>query len=226
MTADHEAGNDPISPLLAELRRHGIGDERVLDALRRVPRDRFVPESIQDQAWANTALPIGAGQTISQPYIVALMTQALKLGGTERILEIGTGSGYQTAVLAELAAEVISLERHAILARAAESLLHEMGYRAIRIVIGDGTLGWPESAPYDRIVVTAGAPRIPKPLLDQLEPEGGRIVIPIGHIRDQRLVALERRGGRFVEENLGPVRFVPLVGRAGWGPTAENGHNV
>jgi protein-L-isoaspartate(D-aspartate) O-methyltransferase len=226
MTADHEAGNDPIPPLLNELQRHGITDERVLDALRRVPRARFVPESIQDQAWANTALPIGAGQTISQPYIVALMTQALLLRGEERVLEIGTGSGYQTAVLAELAGEVISLERHAILARAAESLLAEMGYSNIHIHIGDGTLGRPENAPYDRIVVTAGAPRIPKPLLDQLHPDGGRIVIPIGHIRDQRLVALERRAGRFIEENLGPVRFVPLVGRAGWGPTAENGHNL
>jgi len=226
MTADDEAGDDPIQPLLDELQRHGISDERVLAALRRVPRDRFVPESIQDQAWANTALPIGAGQTISQPYIVALMTQALKLSGQERVLESGTGSGYQTVVLAELAGEVISLERHAILARAADSLIAEMGYRNVRIHIGDGTLGWPDDAPYDRVVVTAGAPRVPQPLLDQLAPEGGRIVIPIGHFRDQRLVALERRAGRVVEENLGPVRFVPLVGRAGWGPTAENGHNV
>jgi protein-L-isoaspartate(D-aspartate) O-methyltransferase len=214
-----------IAALLDELRREGIRDERVLAAIARVPRERFIPEASRGQAWANVALPIGAGQTISQPYIVALMTAALSLAGHERVLEVGTGSGYQAAILAELAAEVVTIERHRRLAAAAAALLGDLGYTSVRVVVGDGTTGWPQLAPYDRIVVTAGAPRVPPPLLDQLTPDGGRLVIPVGEPDDQVLLAVERRGDRIVEQPLGPVRFVPLIGRAGWAvPVAENGH--
>ena len=185
-----------------------------------------MPESQQRQAWDNVALPIGAGQTISQPYIVALMSQALHLEGGERVLEIGTGSGYQAAVMAFLAARVVSIERHAVLARGAESLLHELGFTNVDIHIGDGTLGWPDDAPYDGILITAAAPKVPERLLEQLNPNMGRLVIPVGTLEDQRLVAYERHGDRLSERDLGPVRFVPLVGRGAWGATSENGHQL
>lgn len=217
---------EPLQNLLHELRSQGIRDERVLQAIARVPRERFVPEAQQDQAWANVALPIGAGQTISQPYIVALMSQALRLKGHERVLEIGTGSGYQAAVLALLAAKVISVERHASLARSAGELLRELGFTNIEIHVGDGTLGWPPNAPYDGVLITAGAPRIPGKLLDQLSQEHGRLVIPVGTLDDQRLIAIERTGNHLNEEDLGPVRFVPLVGRGAWGTSTENGHQM
>lgn len=214
-----------IAALLAELRRQGIRDERVLAAIAKVPRERFVPEASRHQAWENVALPIGAGQTISQPYVVALMTAALELSGQERVLEVGTGSGYQAAILAELAAEVITIERHASLAAAAQSLLRDLGYAHIRVVVGDGTTGWEEGAPYDRIIVTAGAPRVPLPLLAQVRPDGGRLVVPVGSPDDQTLLVAERQGDRTTEQPLGPVRFVPLIGRAGWDvPARENGH--
>jgi protein-L-isoaspartate(D-aspartate) O-methyltransferase len=217
--------NNAISALLAELRRQGIRDERVLDAIGRVPRERFVPAASRDQAWANVALPIGAGQTISQPFIVALMSAALNLSGQERVLEVGTGSGYQAAILAELAAEVVTVERHPVLAATAETLLRELGYERIRVAVGDGTTGWPERAPYDRIIVTAGSPRVPLPLLAELSREGGRLVIPVGEADDQVLLVVERHGDRTTEQPLGPVRFVPLIGRAGWDvPVRENGH--
>jgi protein-L-isoaspartate(D-aspartate) O-methyltransferase len=217
--------DNAIAALLGELRRQGIRDERVLAAVGRVPRDRFVPETSRDQAWLNVALPIGAGQTISQPFIVALMTAALGLTGPERVLEIGTGSGYQTAILAELATEVVSVERHPGLAAAAIARLRELGYDEVRVAVGDGTLGWPEGAPYDRIIVTAGAPRVPLPLLTQLNPEGGRIVIPVGEADDQTLLVVVRHGDQTTEQPLGPVRFVPLVGREGWDrPIRDNGH--
>jgi len=215
-----------IPRLLETLRGQGIRDERVLSAIARVPRHRFVPESQQHQAWDNVALPIGAGQTISQPYIVALMSQALALQGHERVLEIGTGSGYQAAVLAMLSARIVSIERHAVLARAAELLLLELGVTNVEIHIGDGTLGWPANAPYDGIVITAGAPRVPDRLLAQLSADRGRLVIPIGTLDDQRLFAYERRGDQLAEQDLGPVRFVPLVGRGAWGTTSENGHQL
>ena len=215
-----------IEGLLAELRRQGIRDERVLAAIARVPRERFVPEASRGEAWANVALPIAAGQTISQPFVVALMTQALALRGLERVLEIGTGSGYQTAILAELAAEVVSVERHTELAAAAESLLRQLGYPNVEINVGDGTTGWPDRAPYDRIIVTAAGPRVPPPLLTQLRPDGGRMVIPVGEPHDQQLVAVERHGEQTREYPLGPVRFVPLIGRAGWAARIqENGHH-
>jgi len=215
-----------VAALVDELRRQGIADERVLAALARVPRERFVPPAHRGDAWANVALPIGAGQTISQPFVVALMTAALALRGPERVLEVGTGSGYQTAILAELAAAVVSVERHAELALEATALLGDMGYRTVAIHVGDGTTGWPEAAPYDRIIVTAAAPRVPPPLLAQLNPAGGRLVIPVGESRDQMLLAIERDGEDIREQPLGPVRFVPLIGRAGWAAQMqENGHH-
>jgi protein-L-isoaspartate(D-aspartate) O-methyltransferase len=224
--AEPESDRDnAIAALLVELRSQGIRDERVLAAIARVPRERFVPAVSRDLAWANVALPIGAGQTISQPYIVALMTTALGLSGQERVLEIGTGSGYQAAILAELATEVVTVERYASLATAAESLLAELGYGNVRVAVGDGTTGWPEGAPYERIIVTAGAPRVPLPLLAELRPDGGRLVIPVGESDDQVLLVVERHGDRTTEQPLGPVRFVPLIGRAGWNvPPRENGH--
>lgn len=216
-----------IAALVAELRRQGIRDERVLEAIGRVPRDRFIPQASHDQAWDNVALPIGAGQTISQPYVVALMTAALRLSGQERVLEVGTGSGYQAAILAKLAAEVITIERHASLAATARALLQELGYDNIQVIVGDGTGGWPAGAPYDRIIVTAGAPRVPPPLLEQLSSDGGRLVIPVGQPKDQILLSVVRQGDRTIEQPLGPVRFVPLIGRAGWAvPVEENGHRL
>ena len=152
------------------------------------------------------------------------MTEALALQGHERVLEVGTGSGYQTAILAELAATVVSIERHANLAAPAEAMLRDLGYGDVAIHVGDGTTGWPPAAPYDRILVTAAAPRVPPPLLAQLSPASGRMVIPVGEAEDQYLVVVTRDGERLDEQRLGPVRFVPLIGRAGWAPTVqENG---
>jgi protein-L-isoaspartate(D-aspartate) O-methyltransferase len=215
---------DKIRSLLEELFTHGINDERVLRAIAMVPREEFIPESLRHEAWSNVALPIGAGQTISQPYIVALMTQSLELTGTERVLEVGTGSGYQAAILSELAAEVISLERQPTLAASAERRLRELGYDSIEVHVADGSAGWPESSPYDRIIVTAAAPRLPLALRDQLSPNGGRLVVPVGNTSEQSLVAIERNGDQFTQTPLGPVRFVPLIGRAGFAPRGtENG---
>ncbi|MGH2535229.1 MAG: protein-L-isoaspartate(D-aspartate) O-methyltransferase [Thermomicrobiales bacterium] len=214
-----------IQSLVDELRRQGIRDERVLAAIAHVPRDRFVPRAFQEHAWKNVALPIGAAQTISQPYVVALMTSALNLTGHERVLEVGTGSGYQSAVIAELAAKLTSIERQSALAQAAERLLHDLGYRNIAVHVADGSRGWPDDAPYERIIVTAAAPRVPAPLIEQLNPAGGRLVVPVGGVDEQTLIAVERQGDRFWEQPLGPVRFVPLVGSAGWDVSVdENGH--
>lgn len=198
------------------LRGRGITDPRVLEAVAEVPRDRFVPEDLQAVAWEDRALPIGCDQTISQPFMVALMTQELALAGPERVLEIGTGSGYQAAILSKLAREVVTIERHEALAeRAAALLVGELGYENIRFVVGDGTLGWPEDAPYDRIIVTAAAPELPEALFDQLT-EGGRIVVPIGDEENQTLHVVERRDGRPVDRPSVACRFVPLLGRGGW----------
>lgn len=216
--------SEPRESLIEELRNQGISDESVLSALAHVPRDCFVPEQFSAHAWANVALPIGAGQTISQPYIVALMSQALGLRGDERVLEIGTGSGYQAAVLATLAREVISVERHALLGRGAASLLHDLGFSNVRVMIGDGTLGWPAEAPYRGILVTAAAPHVPARLIDQLDPTGGVLVIPVGTLDDQDLIAVTRQGDTTQQVNLGGVRFVPLVGQDAWGPAAGNGN--
>ncbi|HWB47996.1 MAG TPA: protein-L-isoaspartate(D-aspartate) O-methyltransferase [Stellaceae bacterium] len=197
--------------LLMELRRAGIGDPRVLGAIERTPRELFVPDSFQDQAYENVALPIGSAQTISQPYVVALMTEKLELSGREKVLEIGTGSGYQAAILSRLARRVFSVERHRELVRDAERRFAALGLHNIVTRFGDGGKGWPEQAPFDRIIVTAAAAEVPQVLLDQLAP-GGILVLPVGaEYRDQRLIRVVRRESGFATEDLAWVRFVPLV---------------
>ena len=197
--------------LLMELRRAGIGDTRVLGAIERTPREKFVPLSFEDRAYENVALPIGNGQTVSQPYVVALMTEKLELGERQTVLEIGTGSGYQTAILASLCRRVFSIERHRELLRDAERRFEELRLRNIVCRFGDGTKGWPEQAPYDRVIVTAAAPAVPSTLVDGLAP-GGVLVAPVGEDhRDQQLVRIRRNDDRFSTEDLGLVRFVPLV---------------
>ena len=193
----------------------GIRDEGVLRAMRKVPRHRFVGEDLRGEAYDDHPLPIGHRQTISQPYIVALMTQALALTGRERTLEVGTGSGYQTAVLAELSVEVFTVERIPELLRRAEAVLNDLGYANIRFKAFDGTLGWDEHKPFDAVLVTAGAPGIPRPLRDQLA-DGGRLVIPVGNRHSQELVKITRSGDRFEESYLGGCRFVDLIGVHGW----------
>ena len=201
------------------LRKHlqgrGIVDARVLDAMARVPRERFLDESARGEAYEDRALAIDCGQTISQPYIVALMTQALALRGTERVLEIGTGSGYQTAILAELAAYVVSIERHEALLHRAEAALAELGSTRVKLIVGDGSLGWPSDAPYDRILVTAAAAAPPQHLIDQLAPDG-ILVIPLGDREQQMLQAIRKVGDKTLAEPLSACRFVPLVGAEGW----------
>ena len=195
--------------LAAWLRRRGIFDERVLAAMAAVPRDVFVPPELRAEAWENTSLPIGAGQTISQPYVVARMCELLALRGDETVLDVGTGSGYHAAVLGHLAARVVSIERHASLSREAEGALAEAGIGNVSLVVGDGALGYPPAAPYDAINVAAGSARgVPAARTGQLA-DGGRLVIPSGVA--QRLVLIRRRGDRLEQERHDPVRFVPLV---------------
>jgi protein-L-isoaspartate(D-aspartate) O-methyltransferase len=198
-----------------QLRRRGIKNERVLDVMADVPRELFVPPKLWDEAYADRALPIGLGQTISQPLIVAIMTEALELTGSEKVLEIGTGSGYQAAILAQLADKILTVERVRELARSAEKLFEELKLFNILVKVGDGTYGWREEAPFDAIIVTAGAPAEAKTLIDQLK-VGGRLVIPIGDRETQVLYRFIKEHKRIVKENLGPVRFVPLVGHYGW----------
>ncbi|MEW6585536.1 MAG: protein-L-isoaspartate(D-aspartate) O-methyltransferase [Nitrospirota bacterium] len=193
----------------------GIADERVLDAMRKVPRHLFVPEHLQHRAYDDSALTIGEGQTISQPYMVAVMTQLLELDGDEKVLEIGTGSGYQAAILAELAAEVYTIDRVETLARHAEERLRSLGYSGIHLKVGDGTLGWPENAPFDRILVTAGTPKLPEPLIGQLA-DGGIILAPVGSRFSQQLVKATKSAGKLKEEYHTPCVFVPLIGEYGW----------
>jgi protein-L-isoaspartate(D-aspartate) O-methyltransferase len=208
---------ETIKHLLRELNESGVRDRRVLTAIASVPRESFVPDRLLPQAWENRALPIDEGQTISQPLIVGLMTQALRLSGSERVLEIGTGSGYQAAILAKLAESVISVERYPSLAERAKKRLEQLGCDNVSVVVGDGTQGWAPGAPYDRIIVTAAAPHLPGPLLEQLSPaDGARIVIPIGSTDEQELIVYARAGDRLREFRLGPVRFVPLIGAEGW----------
>src|SRR5687768_8529959 len=185
-----------------DLRRRGIDDPRVLDAMAAVPRHRFVPAGERRHAYEDRALPLELGQTISQPYIVAFMTEALRLRPTDRVLEVGTGSGYQTAVLARLAAEVFTIERIGDLQGAAREVLEELGVRNVRYRVGDGTLGWPEHAPYDRILVTAGAPAVPSALNEQLSRDGGVMLIPVGEPDLQELVAISRVGDDWRGESL------------------------
>ncbi len=193
----------------------GIKDPRVLAAMKKVPRHLFVEEALQNQAYNDRPLPIGEKQTISQPYMVALMTEALELKGNERVLEIGTGSGYQTAILAELAQEVYSIERIRSLAIRARKLLYDLGYFNVEIKIFDGTLGWPEKSPFDAILVTAGSPDIPRPLYDQLS-LGGKLVIPVGNTEIQDLIRVRKAAEGMKKESLGGCRFVKLIGRYGW----------
>ena len=209
--------------LLMELRRAGIGDTRVLGAIERTPREKFVPPALEDQAYENLALPIGQGQTVSQPYVVALMTEKLELGGRHNALEIGTGSGYQTAVLARLCRRVFSVERHRELLRDAERRFDELGLRNIVCRFGDGTKGWPEQVPYDRVIVTAAAAQVPLTLIDGLALDG-ILVAPVGEDHhDQQLLRIRRQDHGFSTENLGLVRFVPLV--AGL-PRQSGGQNL
>ncbi len=208
--------------LVETLWREWIRDPRVLDAMLRVPRERFIAAEFQDRAYENEPLPIGEEQTISQPFVVALMLESLRLRGTERVLEIGTGSGYQTALLAELTAEVISVERSAVLAKRAAALLVALGYQRVRLHHADGSLGWPPNAPYQGIVVSAGAPSVPDALLHQLA-DGGRLVIPVGPSDGQELILLERNPNGMRRVTLGAVRFVPLVGAAAWSAPFPDG---
>jgi protein-L-isoaspartate(D-aspartate) O-methyltransferase len=199
-----------------ELRPDGITDDLVIQALYKVRREKFIPESLRDRAYGNYPLPIGENQTISQPYIVALMTQALKLAPEDKVLEIGTGSGYQAAILAELASIVYSIERIDTLATRARTNLYSLGYDNVYIIVGDGSKGLPEYAPFDKIMVTAAAPHVPESLLGQLK-NGGKMVIPVGGRAVQDLKLVEKaRNGRIYKSSLCGCRFVPLIGDEGW----------
>lgn len=191
----------------------GIEDERVLAAMRNVPRDQFVPEEFRAASEADRPLPIGYDQTISQPLLVAFMTEKLQTHPTDRVLEIGTGSGYQAAILAELVAEVYSVEIIEPLARIAEATLNRLGYDKVHVKVGDAYTGWPEHAPYDSVIVTCAPDHVPPALIDQTK-DGGRIVIPVGARSDQELYLLEKREGRLVQTAISPVRFVPMTGEA------------
>jgi protein-L-isoaspartate(D-aspartate) O-methyltransferase len=198
-----------------QIAARGIADPRVLAAMREVPRHLFVEPDLADRAYEDAPLPIAEGQTISQPYMVGLMSEALELEGAERILEIGTGSGYQTAILSRLCRRVFTIETLPTLALQAEALLKRIGCDNVVFRVGDGTLGWPEEAPFDAILVTAGAPDLPRPLLEQLAVDGV-MVIPVGEDRAQVLKRVRRTPGGMEEEDLGECRFVKLLGKHGW----------
>jgi len=193
----------------------GIKDPRVIKAMKKVPRHLFVEEALQAQAYSDHPLPIGEKQTISQPYMVALMTETLELKGREKVLEVGAGSGYQAAILAELAAKVFSIERVRVLGLRARKLLYDLGYFNVEIKISDGTHGWAEEKPFDAIIVTAGSPVISQPLLDQLA-IGGRLIIPVGDAFAQDLIRVTKTEEGFRKEDLGGCRFVKLIGKYGW----------
>lgn len=225
---DNEAGGPPrVAPTEDEfavqraemvekqLRRRGVTDARVLAAMGTVRREDFVPKEFRRRAYDDAPLPIGEGQTISQPYIVAAMTAALHLAGDERVLEIGTGCGYQAAILSELANTVFTVESRSELASAAAARLERLGYANVHVHCGDGTLGLPEFAPFDAILVAAAAPAVPEPLRVQLA-EGGRLILPVGDDQDQELRYIERQGNSFLTRSLEGCRFVPLVGYHGW----------
>ena len=192
-----------------------IKDPRVVEAIARVPREEFVPEEVRQSAYENMPLPIGYGQTISQPLIVAMMTEALRLKGSEKVLEIGTGSGYQTALLSRLAKHVVTVERIPPLAERAARVLSGLGHANVEVHEGGDVLGWPQGAPYDAIIVTAAAPEVPRELLDQLG-SGGRLVIPVGGRELQELVRIVKTPEGALRHNLGPCRFVPLLGKSAW----------
>lgn len=200
---------------LIEHLRSDIKDERVLRVMEHIPREMFIPQVSHYEAYEDRPLPIGLGQTISQPYIVALMTEALELNGTEKILELGTGSGYQAAILAELARLVITVERLETLAHRAQEVLHKLGYKNIEVHVAGPHIGWPDDAPYDAIIVTAAAPKVSDELLNQLV-DGGRMVIPVGSRYEQQLIKLKKQQTGYEYENLGGCRFVPLIGQGAW----------
>jgi protein-L-isoaspartate(D-aspartate) O-methyltransferase len=210
---DFEA--ERLDMVARQIRDRGIRSARVLDAMETVPRHLFVPAEWIRGAYADEPLPIGGGQTISQPFMVAAMADALSLEGYERVLEVGCGSGYQAAVLSRLAREVIAVETQPVLVASARERLARMDYANVIVERGDGSEGWPASAPYDAILVTAAAPEVPQPLIDQLA-EGGRLVIPVGGSKHQELMRIVKREGRTTERSLYSCRFVPLLGRYGW----------
>ena len=218
MTGGDQSGFDARRRAMVEsdLVRRGIRDARVIAAMASVPRHEFVCEEYRSQAYEDHPLPIGEGQTISQPYIVAVTLDALALQGSETILEVGTGSGYQAAILAELGGKVFSIERHETLARGARAVLARLGYSNVEITVGDGSQGWPEHAPFDVIVVAAAAPQIPAALFAQLR-EGGRMVIPVGPANAQDLQLVRKKDGRPSVVSLNACRFVPLIGEQGYG---------
>lgn len=204
--------------LVETLQEKGIKDLGVLRAIDMVPRHKFVPESTRHRAYEDAALPIGSGQTISQPYVHARALELLQLTGRERVLEIGTGSAYQTALLAELAAQVFSIERVGALLDRSRRLLGELGVRNVSLLLGDGTLGWRDYAPFDAMVVGAGAPHVPPALEEQLA-EGGRLLLPIGDREEQVLAVFTKHAGQLERRDITPVRFVPLIGAGGWPPS-------
>jgi protein-L-isoaspartate(D-aspartate) O-methyltransferase len=209
----------------SQLRARGITDERVLRAMGSVPREQFVLEAHFGDAYHDCALPIASGQTISQPYMVARAIELARLRGGERVLEVGAGSGYQAAVLAQLAAEVVTIERIPSLAESAWEVLHAMGIENVQVVVGDGTMGWPDRAPYDCILVAAGASRVPPALFEQLR-EGGRLVIPLGDRDLQRLCAIEKRGEHVVSDEHDACVYVPLIGGDAWPKTPQKGTRI
>ena len=216
MTADSELTALREAMVRDQLQPRGIDNPRVLHAMQQVPRHAFVPPELRRQAYNDNPMPIGENQTISQPFIVALMTQMLDLQGDEHVLEIGTGCGYQTAILCELADYVYTLERYPQLADKAGATLTNLGYDNLDIHIGDGSQGLPDNQPFDAITVTAAAPSVPGPLASQLNKEGGRLVVPVGNAKQQHLFIVRRFGDRYNVERSIPVRFVPLVGRYGF----------
>ena len=216
MSSRSDAADARVRMVERQLRRRGISDERVLAAMARVPRELFVPDEVRAYAYADDALPIGEGQTISQPFVVATICSLLALDGSERVLDVGTGSGYQAAVLAELASEVVTIERIAELAETARIALAAAGYSNVEVRVGDGSLGVPERAPFDAVAVAAAAPTVPPALYGQLV-EGGRIVVPRGSRDGQELVLVIRTADGPVERAVLPVRFVPLLGDEGFG---------
>ena len=217
------AASDPIDPYLPkrvrmvemQIRERGVRSERVLGAMRRVPRHLFVPRGYEGEAYEDHPIPIGEGQTISQPYVVAAMTEAVEPQPQDVVLEVGTGSGYQTAVLAELAAHVYSVERIPGLAERAAAALREAGYANVTVIVGDGSEGYPAAAPYDDILVTAAAPELPQPLFEQLR-EGGRLIVPVGSASGQQLQLVRKLDGKARTSLLDLVRFVPLIGSRGY----------
>jgi len=201
-----------------QIMRRGVVTPRVIEVFKKVPRHLFVPEQFQSHSYNDHPLPIGEGQTISQPYIVALMTDLLDLSGEDKVLEIGTGSGYQAAILAELGKEVYTIERHKLLAERAEKIFKELNYQNVKVLVGDGTKGWEEFSPYQKIIVTASAPDVPQPLFIQLD-EMGKLVMPIGGRWSQDLILIEKRKGKMIRKSVCGCVFVPLIGEYGYRDT-------